>query len=124
MISETVLNVLRATHPLGVPMNKEPSSAPEPPLFYGQILCHHNTVWFYTSEHQRMATPGECCREILKERARKNYFRQILMSLGGLTPSQLDHMEELLGKQFASATEDSEIQIPPLEQAQPKQSHG
>jgi hypothetical protein len=93
----------------GYRLEQKPFTAlKEPPTFFGQVRCHHNTVWVWTSEHERMATPGECCREILKSWAKIEYFKHMLMNLGQ-SETAMEQIAKMLDKKFSTATEESEI---------------
>jgi hypothetical protein len=85
-----------------------PPVATEPPIYYGQITVHHNTVWFHTSEHERIATPGECARTILKLRAKEEYLKRMLLNEGH-SVSALDQVDEIINKKYGTATGEDEL---------------
>ena len=86
------------------------TTAPPEPPYCGKILVHHNTVWCHTSEHERMATPGECAREIIKLRAKVRFFREMMLKRDErMTVGDLNFLEKYLETKYATATDEAEI---------------
>lgn len=87
--------------------------------YCGKISVHHNTVWVHTSEHEVMATPGECAREIIKLRAKIKSLREMLLRRDDrMSEGDLDFLEKFLEKQYATATDEAEIGYSSLRSSQ------
>jgi hypothetical protein len=76
--------------------------------YCGRITVRNNSVWCHTSEHERMATPGECAREIIKLRAKIAFLRQMVINCNG-TPIEVEQMERMIERKFATAIDDQEV---------------